>query len=408
MNDPASKAIVFQHSIAIALLGLLALQFISGATLALYYAPLAPVAFESIGQLSEEDPWVAFIARIHEVNTSFLISTALLHLCWTALSIPVRQMGRLNWIIGTLLLVLILGAAFTGSILPWTQDSLQALQITISAFGSFPVVGFFMARFLQGGAEIGTATLLRFFVFHAAWQPLLIVVLLVAHLLLWQRGPSRAAEYPARGLFAAGTLGFVLLAVLLTAAVVESPLEIEADARNLSYQPRPAWYFLPLFELSCFSGASAGLLTAGLFLLALLLPPLVLRRRLAGTLAIALSLIWMTTAVASRVWNPGTLNQRGQYSLEQLPLPGPDFAVSRRLFVEERCINCHALNDTGGKLGPVLTESRKEHSRQYFEEHIARPRSHQRFSQMPAYGNRLLQSEIEALVNYLFAIRSEE
>ena len=76
-----------------------------------------------------------------------------------------------NWVIGVMLLLLTLLLSFTGYLLPWDQLALWAVTVGTNMMGYTPVFGNQVRFVLLGGAEIGTDTLLRWYVLHVLMLP---------------------------------------------------------------------------------------------------------------------------------------------------------------------------------------------------------------------------------------------
>ena len=106
-----------------------------------------------------------------------------------------------NGPIGVAMLLLTLGANFTGYLLPWDQTSLWAVTVAANMAGATPLVGHqgpgaallgldgvqFIheksdIRFmLLGGSTVGPAALLRFYVLHCIFLPILTAILMAVH-----------------------------------------------------------------------------------------------------------------------------------------------------------------------------------------------------------------------------------
>jgi quinol-cytochrome oxidoreductase complex cytochrome b subunit len=87
-----------------------------------------------------------------------------------------------NWIVGVGLLLLTLGASFTGYLLPWDQLSFWAITVGTNIAGYAPVVGTTMREMLLGGADVGQNALIRFYTLHVAILPLVIALVISLHL----------------------------------------------------------------------------------------------------------------------------------------------------------------------------------------------------------------------------------
>src|SRR6266478_4021620 len=100
-----------------------------------------------------------------------------------------------NWIVGVLLLVLTLLLSFTGYLLPWDQLSIWAVTVGSNMARATPLLGYegpfadfvganpiYDARaFLFGGGEIGPHTLLRIYILHCIFIPLVASTLMAVH-----------------------------------------------------------------------------------------------------------------------------------------------------------------------------------------------------------------------------------
>ena len=76
-----------------------------------------------------------------------------------------------NWVIGVNLLQFTLLLSFTGYLLPWDQLALWAVTVGTNMMGYTPVFGEQVRFVLLGGVEIGTDTLLRWYVLHVLLLP---------------------------------------------------------------------------------------------------------------------------------------------------------------------------------------------------------------------------------------------
>ena len=86
-----------------------------------------------------------------------------------------------NWVIGIILLLLTLLLSFTGYLLPWDQLSLWAVTVGTNMMGYTPVFGDNVKYVLLGSKEIGSETLLRWYVLHVLMLPFVIVIFMAVH-----------------------------------------------------------------------------------------------------------------------------------------------------------------------------------------------------------------------------------
>ena len=71
--------------------------------------------------------------------------------------------------------------SFTGYLLPWDQLALWAVAVGTNMMGYTPVFGQEVRFVLLGGAEIGSDTLLRWYVLHVLFLPCVIVIFMAIH-----------------------------------------------------------------------------------------------------------------------------------------------------------------------------------------------------------------------------------
>lgn len=262
LKKPLPKHINWLFSLGSMAVFLLMLQAVTGAFLALYYSPSPDHAYNSVNYISHEVAFGAFVRGIHHWGASALVIVVFLHLLRVVLYGAYKAPRELTWIVGVILFLVVLGFGFTGYLLPWDQKAYWATVVGVEIAGTIPFVGDFVAKILRGGEEVGAITLTRFYTLHTIWLPWLAFALVGLHLFfvryygsagLPQNKPDEMQAgkpfYPDQ-LFEDAVAILVLFLVLAAAAVfVPVPLEELADPTDASYDPRPEWYFLFLFQL---------------------------------------------------------------------------------------------------------------------------------------------------------------
>ncbi len=171
---------------------LIGLLISTGVLLLIVYEPSADHAYESILNLTGRTTFGLWIRNIHHWSANFLIVAVLLHLTRVILTGAFGSGRRLNWIIGLCLLILALGANFTGYLLPWDQLAYWAVTICTSMLGYIPLLGSWLQNLFRGGAEVGAPTLSNFFVLHVAFIPATLFILLLWHFWLIRRAGGLA------------------------------------------------------------------------------------------------------------------------------------------------------------------------------------------------------------------------
>ena len=95
-----------------------------------------------------------------------------------------RPPRELNWMIGCCLLLLTLGAGFTGYSLIWEQLSYWGATVAANLLAAVPWVGDQLAGFLRGGDTVGQNMQTRLFVLHIGALPTLMLGCLAIHIYL--------------------------------------------------------------------------------------------------------------------------------------------------------------------------------------------------------------------------------
>src|SRR5579864_7039012 len=105
-----------------------------------------------------------------------------------------------------------------------------------------------------------------------------------------------------------------------------------------------------------------------------------------------------------------------------VPAPGPDtppnvevearpFAEGRKVFLANRCGNCHAVGDAvaGGpkkmRKGPDLSKVGGKREREWIIEHVRNPKGHNEKSRMPPYdATKISDDDMKLLADYLASL----
>src|SRR6516225_2416329 len=183
------------------------LQVVTGVLLSMNYAPSVETAWASVNFIQEDVALGSFIRALHHWGSSAMIVLLLLHLVQVFVWGAYKKPREFTWMVGVLLLLCILGLAFTGYLLPWDQKAYWATRVGLGIAGTTPVIGDGLRTLLQGGPQMGNLTLTRFFTLHGFVLPGLVILLIVVHLYLfrlhgvtppWWQSPAqlRAAEEP--------------------------------------------------------------------------------------------------------------------------------------------------------------------------------------------------------------------
>ena len=186
------------------------------------------------------------IRTVHAFSAGLLVAATLLHLLSLIIGRLWHRTGlRLS---GLALLLAILGAAYTGSTLPWDALGQEGAQIGTGLLEhGVPLIGESLATIVRGGAYVGEATALRMRSFHTSWFPILILLLLFLHLAHLRRAPSTPASgWTKREPMIAG---FTSIALLIAHATSGKGIDDVALQFGLILLPPIAtWYAVGLVD----------------------------------------------------------------------------------------------------------------------------------------------------------------
>ncbi|MFQ5422954.1 MAG: cytochrome b N-terminal domain-containing protein [Phycisphaerae bacterium] len=175
-------------------------ETISGVLLMFYYRPVVEYAYVDIIQLRSLVT-LGLLREIHRWGAHAMIIAIWLHMLRVFLTGSYKPPREFNWGVGVILLVLTLLLSFTGYLLPWDQLAMWAITVGSNMARATPLAGHegplaslltvggvplvhagSDARFgLLGGTSVGPNALLRFYVLHCIFLPLVAAVLTAVH-----------------------------------------------------------------------------------------------------------------------------------------------------------------------------------------------------------------------------------
>jgi len=168
---------------SIALL-MLVMQIVTGIFLTMNYKPDAELAFASVEYIMRDVEWGWLIRYLHSTGASAFFIVVYLHMFRGLMYGSYQKPRELIWIFGMLIYLALMAEAFMGYLLPWGQMSYWGAQVIISLFGTIPFgIGEPVAEWIRGDFVIADATLNRFFAFHVIAVPLILLMLVVAHII---------------------------------------------------------------------------------------------------------------------------------------------------------------------------------------------------------------------------------
>jgi len=154
----------------------------TGVLLMFYYVPSVERAYTTMKEIQLSVPLGQFSRNMHRWAAHGMVLAVILHMARVFYTGAYKPPREFNWIIGVFLLLLTLGASFTGYLLPWDQLSYWAITVGTNIAGYAPAAGPVMRQILLGGTEVGQNTLIRFYTLHIALLPLLLALIISVHL----------------------------------------------------------------------------------------------------------------------------------------------------------------------------------------------------------------------------------
>jgi ubiquinol-cytochrome c reductase cytochrome b subunit len=408
-------------------------QAFTGILLALNYAPTPGDAYNSVRYIMHEVTGGAIIRGLHHWGASMMVIVVVLHmvqvLVWGAYKPP----REATWMVGVVLLLITLGYALTGYLLPWDNRAYWGTVVTTQIAGSAPApIGKLQLQLMGAENGVGVLTFARFYAVHVLVLPPLTALLLLFHVFLVRRfgvAPQPGDEskpkqrfYP-RQVFKDTAAIFVAFAILFTLAVVaKAPLGRLADPTDTTYIPRPEWYFLFLFQLlKYFEGpleVVATLVLPGLAVGLLFVLPFidrkpamrVMQRTGAMAAVVLLGIGWAALTVAAIRSTPKEhpvtlLDESGPQEWKDL---SPEELAGLGFYRAEGCKSCHALGTEGaepGKIGPTLGAGKVKRNAGWMIAHFKQPAGMVPGSSMPSI--QLSDSQMNALAAFLLKLTPE-
>lgn len=379
------------------------LQMITGFMLWSAYSPSTRTAWESVYFIQHEMFLGSIIRGLHHYAAQAMVVLMAIHLVQVIIDGAYKAPREINFWLGMVLMLIVLGLSLTGYLLPWDQKGYYATQVTTNIMSATPVVGAEVQTLAQGGNDYGHHTLTRFFAMHAGILPALLIGFLALHIYVFRRHGLTVHDakhapdttfWPDQVLKDAVACLAVLAVVLMLAVFRPAELSAPADPAVKFDAARPEWYFLFLFRFLRFHAVEALGLTFG----AIIVPGIIMgiitimpiTAKLLGNAGHMLNkaFIWgMAVAVAALTVlafyedandrdHQAALAESHRDAERAIELAsGPDkipvdgavsllrrdaFTQGPRLF-DQHCASCHRYNGHDGR-GTLVTEAGDEAS----------------------------------------------
>ena len=420
------------------------IQIVTGICLSLTYVPSADQAWTSLIFLNYEQYLGWFLRAVHNWGSNFMVAIMTLHMIQVFLFGAFKYPRELTWITGCVLFLCVLGMAFTGQVLRFDQDAYWGLGIGTAILARTPVLGAPLTALLLGGPIIAGETLSRFFTLHVFVVPGLIIAMISVHLrlvlaagineyprpgqpvdpatyrdeyeeLLKKEGVAFVPHAIGKDLVFAGVL---ILAILACAAWFgPSGPNGPPNPTLIETNPRPDFYFLPLFSvfalLPAYMETFLMLTAPAIGVVILFLVPFLsntgeksARRRpvaVVGVILIMLTLSVLAWLGTYSPWSPVMNAWSGAPTPAEMVKGRSPLELQGAVVLQaKQCRNCPSLGGEGGMRGPALDTVATRLTPPQLVRQVL-----QGGGNMPAYGKNLQPAEVTALVAFMSTLRPD-
>jgi ubiquinol-cytochrome c reductase cytochrome b subunit len=427
------KGVDWRYTLGSITLFFFILQVVTGILLAMHYSPSPDHAYDSVKYISSEVPLGGFLRGLHKWGATGMVVCVFLHMLRVFFMGAYKYPRELTWLSGVLLFFFVIGFGFTGYLLPWDQKAYWATTVGAHMTEQVPYIGGYLAKILKGGQDLGAITLARFYAIHVLVFPALTLLFIAIHLFLviwhgisapperettlktenesdWKsRLNTRYWELKSQGksfwpyIIFKDTVAITLVFLVIMGLAIWKGAQLEdlANPTDTTYNPRPEWYFLSVFQLLKYF---PGKLEA----FAIVLLPLIVVSVLfalpffdKGPKRHPLDRKWLVAAGWMAVLGVVVLTIQGANTPLTNPIAEKDPLVleGKRLYTQLNCEYCHTIHGHGGTVGPDLDGVGVRRNQDWLANHFRNPEKMSPGTKMPNFG--LLDSEVEALVAYM-------
>ncbi len=128
-------------------------QVLTGFCLWACYSPSVQHAWASVFYLEEFLILGRWVRGIHHYAAQAMVVLLAIHFLQVIWDGAYRAPREFNYWLGLALMIVVLGLALTGYLLPWDQKGYYATQVATKILGATPLVGNSLQLIVQGGAN---------------------------------------------------------------------------------------------------------------------------------------------------------------------------------------------------------------------------------------------------------------
>ncbi len=160
---------------------MLGAQIVTGVVLSMHYTPEATMAFASVEHIMRDVNYGWLFRYAHSSGASLFFAAVYIHIARGLYYGSYKAPREVLWILGIIILLLMMAAAFMGYVLPWGQMSFWGAKVITSLFSAIPLIGDSVTVWLWGGYSVDNATLNRFYSLHYL-LPFMILGVVMLHI----------------------------------------------------------------------------------------------------------------------------------------------------------------------------------------------------------------------------------
>lgn len=182
IDSPQPSSINYWWNLG-SLLGLcLVIQICTGIFLAMHYSSDIELAFNSVEHIMRNVQYGWLLRYMHANGASFFFICLYVHIGKGLYYGSYRSPRTLVWIIGVIIFVLTMAAAFLGYCVVYGQMSHWGATVITNLFSAIPFIGQDIVSWLWGGFSVSNPTIKRFFAFHYL-VPFIIAAVVIMHMM---------------------------------------------------------------------------------------------------------------------------------------------------------------------------------------------------------------------------------
>ncbi len=263
---PTPRNLNYWWTLGMVLFFFLIIQIVTGIVLAMHYVADSGLAFDSVEHIMRDVNWGWLLRYMHANGGSFFFIAVYIHILRGLYYGSYKAPREILWLVGIVIYILMMAAAFMGYVLPWGQMSYWGATVITNLFSAIPWVGDSITQLLWGAYSVSQPTLNRFFALHYL-VPMILAVFVIIHVWALHVVGSNNPEgldvktkedtlpfhpyFTMKDLFVAiSVLGIYAFFVFYMSNYMGHPDNyIRANPMVTPTHIVPEWYFLPFYAI---------------------------------------------------------------------------------------------------------------------------------------------------------------